>query len=173
TITSFSPALAAVGATVTVFGTNLNSVTDVSFNGTPAGPITVVSATSIKVNVPTGATTGKISVTNRAGTALSVGIFKVIPKITSFTPANGIATESVTISGLNLKVGGTTPTVKFGTGIATVTSSSDTEIVATIPSTGITGKLMVTTADGTGISPTDFIVIKPPTVTTFTPVLAP
>src|SRR5207237_1202554 len=139
---------------VTVNGTNLSSVTEVKINDTIASPITPVSATSLKVNVPTGATTGKISVTNRAGTALSALAFKVIPKINSVTPTSALPGEATVITGLNF-TGATA--VRFGAVTATqVTVDSDAQITATVPATAVTGRVSVVTASGTGISTTDF-----------------
>jgi hypothetical protein len=169
TITAFTPASGPVGALVTISGTNLNSVTDVTFNGTAATTFTILSATSIRATVPAGATTGKISVTNRANTAQSAANFKVAPKIDSFTPTSGPATSPVTITGVNLKVGTTDPTVRIGAVVVPVTASTDTSVTITVPLTAVTGKISVTTADGTGISTDSFVVIKPPTITSFTP----
>ena len=39
----------------------------------------------------------------------------------------------------------------------------------TVLATAVTGKISVMTADGTGISTDNFVVIKPPTITSFTP----
>src|SRR5262249_13762987 len=102
-----------------------------------------------------------------------VANFKVTPKINSFTPTSGLVGESFSITGLNLKVGGTNPTVKIGTVIAPVTSSSDILVVVTIPATAITGKVMVTTVDGTSTSANTFTVIKAPTISSFTPAMGP
>lgn len=76
TITGFTPTTAAVGATVTINGTNLNRATEVRFNGTPA-TFTIVSATQLRAVVPAGATTGAISVVNPGGTAVSATAFRV------------------------------------------------------------------------------------------------
>jgi hypothetical protein len=169
-ISLFTPASGAIGAIVTISGANMSSVTNVQFNGTGiTDPITVVSATAIRVKVPGGATTGKITVTNRAGIATSTGIFKVLPKITGFVPTSGIAGENVTIIGTTLS----NPTlVKFGAVTAAIVSSSDTEIVTTIPLQAITGRISVTTASGTVVSAANFTVIRPPTVSSFTPASA-
>jgi IPT/TIG domain len=70
TITSFSPTSGPVGATVTINGTNFTGATSVKFNGVSATFI-VNSATKITATVPTGATTGRISVTTPGGTATS------------------------------------------------------------------------------------------------------
>jgi hypothetical protein len=169
-ISTFTPVSGPVGTSVMISGANISSATDVQFNGRSAGPITVINANSIKANVPVGATTGKLSVTNRAGTVTSTAIFKVLPKILGFTPSSGIAGESVAITGTSF---GSNPTVKFGTTLATLTSASDTEIIATIPPTALTGKVSLTTVDGTAISSTNFIVIRPPTISSFSPAVGP
>ena len=66
TITSLSPTSGAVGASVTITGTNFGSTqgtSTVTFNGTTAATITSWSATSIVAKVPAGATTGNVVVT--------------------------------------------------------------------------------------------------------------
>ncbi len=75
TITSFTPASGGTGTVVTVTGTNLIGVTAAKFNLTAVVTITPVSATSVRLTVPAGATTGKISLTTAGGTAISVGNF--------------------------------------------------------------------------------------------------
>ncbi len=77
TLTSLSPTSGAVGASVTLTGTNLNSAISVSFNGTNAPGFVVNSATSITVNVPTGATSGNVTVTTAGGTSNGVA-FEVV-----------------------------------------------------------------------------------------------
>jgi hypothetical protein len=171
TITSFTPTMGAVGATITINGTNLNSVTDVEFVfggvNTNAGAITVVSATSIKVNVPAGASNGSnIMVTNAAGSFTTTTTFKVLPKITSIAPTMGLPGSSVVITGTNF-TGATT--VKFGATVAVFNVDSDSQITATVPATAITSSIMVTTPAGSATSPTMFTVIKAPTISSFTP----
>jgi uncharacterized protein (TIGR03437 family) len=67
-----------VGAVVDVLGTNLTGATSVTFNGVPAVFI-IKSPTEITTNVPSGATTGTISVTTPRGTLNSNAVFSVIP----------------------------------------------------------------------------------------------
>jgi hypothetical protein len=62
---------------VTIAGLNLGTATAVHFNGTST-PIISETATKIQVNVPTGASTGSITVTTPAGTAISAKPFKVV-----------------------------------------------------------------------------------------------
>lgn len=64
TVSSFDPPAGRWGSAVTIRGTQLNAVTGVSFNGQPATTFNVVSDTEITAFVPTGATTGVISVTS-------------------------------------------------------------------------------------------------------------
>ena len=53
------------------------------------------------MTVPGNATTGPIAVTTPGGTATSATSFTVAPRITSFTPTNGVIGTSVTINGAN------------------------------------------------------------------------
>lgn len=65
-ISGLNPASGPVGTAVTVAGSNFGATqgsSTVTFNGTSAGTATSWSATSITVNVPTGATTGNVVVT--------------------------------------------------------------------------------------------------------------
>lgn len=77
TVTSFSPVAAKVGRKVTIHGSGFAGATAVSFNGTSATRITVSSDRTIGAYVPTGATTGAISVTTPSGTATSSTPFTV------------------------------------------------------------------------------------------------
>lgn len=77
TITSFTPTSGVIGTVVTIDGTNLGGTTLVKFNGVAATTFSVVSATRVTAKVPTGATTGKVSVTTPSGTATSTGNFTV------------------------------------------------------------------------------------------------
>ena len=158
TITSFTPGSGLIGATVTITGTNLTGGT-VKFNGTVAAT-TSISATSITCSVPTGATTGTISVTNTGGTATSATSFTVTPAvgaaptITSFTPNSGLVGATVTITGTNL----TGATVSFNGTAATTTAVSATSITCTVPTGATTGNIAVTTTGGTATSTSAFTV---------------
>jgi hypothetical protein len=78
TISSFTPSSGAVGTEITIAGANFTSVTSVKFNGTAAANYVVNSSTQIHATVPSGATTGKISVITANGTAVSANDFTVI-----------------------------------------------------------------------------------------------
>lgn len=76
TIVTISPLTAMIGAEVTITGTNLETVTDVEFNGT-AATITSQNATTLVTTVPEGATTGKIKLVNPDGEVFSAEDFVV------------------------------------------------------------------------------------------------
>jgi uncharacterized repeat protein (TIGR03803 family) len=67
-----------VGGTVTILGDDLGRTTSVAFNGT-AATFTVVSSTEITATVPTGATTGFVTVTTPIATLTSNKKFRVEP----------------------------------------------------------------------------------------------
>jgi streptogramin lyase len=75
-IKSFSPTSGMLGSAVTITGLNLGTATAVSFNGTPAA-IVSKTATKVQADVPSGASTGPITVITPAGTAISAKTFKV------------------------------------------------------------------------------------------------
>jgi len=145
-----------VGTTVTIMGTSFAGATDVSFGGNVTAPATLVTSTSVTAVVPEGAVTGRLGVTTPAGAATSAAIFKVMPKITGFSPASVVAGAgtTVTITGLNLRAATGSLTVRIGAltipAILVLTSSS-TAIDVRLPAAAITGKLGVTTVDGTGL----------------------
>lgn len=87
TISSFSPGSGAVGTSVTISGANFTGASAVRFNGTAAS-YTVNSASQITATVPSGATTGPISVVTASGTATSAGTFTVTTTSSSQLLAN-------------------------------------------------------------------------------------
>ena len=80
TITAFSPGNGAVGAKVTITGTNLTNATtpkpSVLF-GAKAASVVSATATTVVAIVPAGAGAGKIAVTTTGGTATSAASFAV------------------------------------------------------------------------------------------------
>jgi hypothetical protein len=95
---------------------------------------------------------------------LSSTDFKVVPVITSFTPASGAAGVKVTITG-NYFSG--VQSVTFGGVSADFVVNSLTQITATVPANALAGRIVVTTAGGSGQSTVDFGV--PPRITSVTP----
>ena len=172
-ITSFSPGSGPVGAAVVITGTDLAGATSVKFNGTSAASFAVDSPTQITATVPSGATTGTITVTTPGGTATSASSFTVIPApaVTSFSPTSGPVGASVIITGADLT--GATSVKVNGTSAAIFTVDSSTRITATVPSGATTGLITVTTPGGTGTSATSFTVIPAPAISSFSPTSGP
>lgn len=77
-ITLFSPASGKVGAKVTILGKNFLGTSSVAFNGIPAA-FQVRSTTVLVTQVPSGATTGPITITNAGGSGVSKTNFTVLP----------------------------------------------------------------------------------------------
>jgi uncharacterized repeat protein (TIGR03803 family) len=76
TLASFDPPSGPVETPVTITGTGLMQTTKVAFNGKLAS-FTVNSDTEVTATVPTGATTGKIALETKGGTASSTTSFTV------------------------------------------------------------------------------------------------
>ncbi|MGH7164138.1 MAG: kelch repeat-containing protein [Nitrospiraceae bacterium] len=171
TITSFTPPSGTAGTTVTISGTNFDPVAnknEVKFVGVLA-TVTAASAISLTVTVPSGATTGPITVTTRGGTATSATNFTVIttppPTIRSFSPITGRVGDLVTILGTNFAPAPPGNTVRFGALVASVVSATPTQLVVTVPFGVATAALSVTTAGGTATSGTNFVPILLTTLT--------
>jgi protocatechuate 3,4-dioxygenase beta subunit len=77
TIKSFKKTSGKVGAVVTITGTNLLDTIAVKFGSVAATTVTLVSAKSIRVVVPVGAKSGKITVVSYDGSVKSSKAFKV------------------------------------------------------------------------------------------------
>jgi hypothetical protein len=171
-IISFTPTSGTVGATVTITGSNFTGLSSITFNGTAAIFI-LDSASQARATVPAGATSGPIIVANAAGSDASASNFTVTqaPSITSFTPTSAPMGTEITITGLNFT--GTTSVAFNGLAASGFTVDSNTQIRAAVPVGASTGKISVTNSDGTGQSASDFTVILPPTISSFTPTTGP
>jgi hypothetical protein len=154
---SFLPGASRVGQTVGMFGQGFTGTTAVSFSGTPA-PFTVLSDTYLTASVPSGATTGFVTVTTASGTLTSNKKFQVRPQVTAFSPASSPAGTSVVVTGISL--GGATR-ITFGSMQATsFTQNSGTQVTAVVPSGAVTGKIGVTTMGAPSYSQSPFTVTQ-------------
>ena len=99
-ITAFTPAVGVSGTVVRIIGVNFVGATAVSFGGVAATSFTVDSATGITAVVGSGAT-GSVTVTTPNGQATLAGFSYGPPVVTSFAPASGPVTTTVTINGNN------------------------------------------------------------------------
>ncbi len=189
TISNLSPAQGAIGATVTITGSSLTGATTVffkgvksnySFNGVKA-VFTVDSDSQITTTVPSGATTGPITVATQSASTSSPNSFTIMPapSVSGFTPTSSPTGTTVTINGSGLT--GATK-VAFNSSNATYTVTSNSQITATVPSGATTGPISVSTPSGTATSTTPFTITSTPTpppppstpsVSGFTPTSSP
>jgi len=157
-----SPSSGIVGTTVQIqgFGFSSNpSANQVKFNGTPA-TVTSSTANTIITTVPTGATTGPVTVTNTNGTATSPQPFTMLtPTISAIDPnrvAQGVTTNA-TITGTNLNNATAVTFTQTGlTATITVASSQSLQVRLTVAGSVPTGpySFSVTTPNGTAQSGT-------------------
>lgn len=119
TISSFSPGSGASGTMVTITGTNFISPSAVRFSGVDAS-FTTNSTTEIVATVPTGATTGPITVTTSQGTATSSA---------NFTVPTPLIVSGHVVDGGNNPLSGVTITFSknFQGTITTSTTSTDAQ----------------------------------------------
>lgn len=168
-ITGLTPSSGGAGAAVVIAGAYLNGATAVKFNNVNQAAFTVNSANQITTTVPTGATSGRVTVTTGSGTATSGEVFTVttLPSITGFTPGTGGVGTSVAIDGANLNG---TSAVRFnGVSATTFTVVSAIRITAIVPAGATTGTIGVTTPSGAANSTASFTVVAVPTIAGFTP----
>jgi hypothetical protein len=158
TISGFSPGSGPVGTSVTITGSNLTGASSVRFFNNVSASFTVDSDTQITAAVPSGATTGPISVTTLGGTATSSTNFTVsasAPTISGISPSFGPEGTSVTITGSHLT--GASAVSFLNNVPASFTVDSDTQISTMVPTGAATGPISVT-APGGSVSSSTFTV---------------
>jgi len=171
-VSDFTPTTGVAGTKVTVNGLNFGaaSVTPHSINiGSMALTNVVWTDTKIEGNIPAGAVTGKIIINTPNGTFETGSNFLISGsvQILSFSPANGVAGTTVTITGINM---GTTPDVRFNNVKSTViTKATPTEIICTVPVGASTGKISVNSA----LSATNFTIAAAPVIKSIMPSRGP
>lgn len=166
TISSINPTSGPAGTTVTISGSNFGTTQGSSLVrfGTNTASVIGWGNTQITVTVPS-ITAGNytVSVSNSSGTGNASTQFSVTssstPSISSFSPASGSVGTSVTINGSNFGATQGAGGIQFGTTSATITSWSDTQIIATVPTLSAGNyTISVMTGGGTANSSTQFTV---------------
>ena len=147
TVSSFAPTFGAVGASVTVFGANLDAAPVVRFNGILAGTPTGVSPGQLTAVVPAGATTGPITVTTSNGNMTSSAKFYLPAGLKSVAPLFGPAGTPITILGTNF-VDASAVTFQ-DTPAAAFSVQASNSIGAIVPFGVSSGWMTVTTPAGT------------------------
>ena len=149
-ISSFTPTSGLPGGSITITGTDFTGATAVKFNGVAASVFSVDSPTQITATVPTGASTGTISVTTPNGTGTSLGTF-TIPALTLSAP-----------SSINEGVSGSTGTISIPTALVAplvVTIGSSTVADLAVSADGVTysASASVTIPAGSTTSPVFYL----------------
>jgi uncharacterized repeat protein (TIGR03803 family) len=176
-ITSFTPSGAAVGTSVVIAGGYFTGATSVSFHGTAAS-FTVNADTSITAVIPTGATTGTVSITTPGGTTTSTTVFFVTPSVKSLvfnpdvTTAGSTTTGTITLSG-PAPTGGASVVLAYGSiTIGTYTVAAGSTFVTapvTVYFLDAPGIYTYTASYGNTTASGNVTIVNAPSITAFTP----
>ncbi|ARL21137.1 hypothetical protein BOC47_00665 [Burkholderia pseudomallei] len=165
-IFAFMPTHGQSGTQVTIQGQGFdsNAANDtVNFNGAVATVLSA-SATQLVVAVPSGATTGLISVSAGNQTATSTTPFVVDdsglpPTITQVSPALVSVGNTVTVLGAHLDPAAGEAIVRMAGSPMTVTSATDSQLQYVVPASATSGFVTVATPYGHATSSVPLIVL--------------
>jgi len=147
TISSISPSSARAGDQVTINGTNFGSTQgsgSVWLGSKYAASIVSWSATQIVAVVASGAVSGTVQVQQSGVWGNTVAITIITPDVTSVSPTTARAGDSITLTGTGFGTTQGSGSVWLGSKLAgSITSWSDTQIVATVASGAVTGTAQV------------------------------
>ncbi len=158
------------GNQVAIYGANFSDSSDPNFRvgalfaGVPA-VVDVAASTNLIVTIPFGAASGPITVTNNAGSAVSLGDFYLQPVVTRFAPAAVQVGDVLTLTGVSLKG---VSSVLFGTVPAVPSVVTPTNVVVTVPAITNSVRLAVTSPGGTYLTLSNLVLL--PRIDGFTPV---
>ena len=157
-VSRVAPTAASVGDFVTITGRNFLGTTSVRLSGVEA-EFTVLSATSLQFEVPEGAMTGRIQISNPQFSITYSRDLRVLPppgwpQITRVNPSMVRLNREAVITGLNFS--GATAVYFNGVAATSFTIVNNSQIRVTVPSGSSTGRVSVTNDLGTTAS--DFVV---------------
>jgi YD repeat-containing protein len=165
-IFAFAPTHGAIGTPVTIQGQGFdtNAANDtVSFNGAVAS-VASATTTQLMVSVPSGATTGPLSVMADGQTAASATPFVIDdtgepPAITQVSPTVAAVGSTVTVTGTHLDPLAGQTTMLFGDlDVSAGTTFSDSQIQHIVSASDTSGLVTVITPYGQAVSTTPVIV---------------
>jgi hypothetical protein len=169
-LTALSPAFGSAGTPVTVTGTGLTGITQVTFNGTVApGFVVNTAGTQLTVTAPAGVTTGPVVATNAYGSGNGL-VFTLPPTISSLSPASSSVGSSVVVTGTDLT--GAIRVLVANVLVTNFTVNSSTQLTFVVPTGATSGPVRVVTPTGTAISATS-LVVPAPVLTTLSPSAGP
>ncbi|MCB2407708.1 IPT/TIG domain-containing protein [Hymenobacter sp. BT178] len=178
TLTSVTPGEGQPGAAVTLTGTHFSALTaqdTVTFNGIPARVLQATTS-GLQVEVPTGATLGKIRIRTLGGQVESAQSFMVWypPTISSTLPGRAHTGATVALTGTHFADALARNVVTFGGGqVGQVLQASATRLVVKVPTAAQTGPVQVQTPGGQTTTATSLVVIPAPVITSFSPAHGP
>ncbi len=171
-ITSLSPSSGVAGSTVNISGSGFGysqGSSVVSFGGVPAASITSWTDGSIAAVVPSGVTTGPVTVLESSVPSNSNVVFTVAsPTIGSLSPPTAAIGATITLNGSGLTSLGLTTQVLFNGLPGTIEQSSSSSVTVVVPNNATSGLVSVTVGSLTSNS-IQFAVEQPPTITGVSP----
>ncbi len=153
-ITGITPNKGGAGTPVLISGQNLTNATAVTFDGVPAVSFTVSNNMAIYAVAPAGVSSGRITVINPGGTAVSPDKFYAAPLITLFSPTHGLPGTNVALYGKNFL---DATAVEFNGTPSSFSVASNGFMLATVPTGAQTGPITVKTPGGTNTTATPFV----------------
>ena len=148
------------GDMITLKGTNMDLVTDVTFPGVEeAVGLESQNSTEIKVLLPAAAISGDMQLNTNSGKATAVSIATAKPENISYSAATVPAGEALTVKGINMDV--VSAVVFSGNVEVTVSDATATAISLTVPTTAETGALLLKMANGESVEAPSLTIEKP------------
>lgn len=148
------------GDMITLKGTNMDLVTDVTFPGVEeAVGLESQNSTEIKVLMPAAAISGDLQLNTNSGKATAVSIATAKPENISYSAATVSAGEALTVKGINMDV--VSAVVFSGNVEVTVSDATATAISLTVPTTAETGALLLKMANGESVEAPSLTIEKP------------
>ena len=148
------------GDMITLKGTNMDLVTDVTFTGVEeAVGLESQNSTEIKVLMPAAAISGDLQLNTNSGKATAVSIATAKPENISYSAATVPAGEALTVKGVNMDV--VSAVVFSGNVEVTVSDATATAISLTVPTTAETGALLLKMANGEFVEAPSLTIEKP------------
>lgn len=148
------------GDMITLKGTNMDLVTDVTFPGVEeAVGLESQNSTEIKVLMPAAAISGDLQLNTNSGKATAVSIATAKPENISYSAATVPAGEALAVKGINMDV--VSAVVFSGNVEVTVSDATATAISLTVPTTAETGALLLKMANGESVEAPSLTIEKP------------